>query len=124
MPREVSFRRAPFPFEASPPPVALVLLAAVYEGGGALELTFDRAIDVSGIVLGVILVDDGILQSQYVASAVIDQPSPASVMLELAGVQDYEGPDVRLNVAGGNGIVAVDDGGAWGGVTDLAIPFS
>jgi hypothetical protein len=102
----------------------LVLVAAGYEGDAALELTFDRAVDVSGIVFGVILVDDGILQSQYVASAVIDQPSPAAVMLELVGVQDYEGPDVRLKVAGGNGIVAVEDGAAWAGVSDLSLPFA
>ncbi len=62
MPREVSFRRAPFPL-ASAPPGPPILVSAVYDPGAVpvptLTLVFDRAIDVSGYDGTEILLYDG-----------------------------------------------------------------
>ena len=41
------------------PPVALVLVSAVYEGGAAVTLTFDRPIDIAGLDGSSVIVDDG-----------------------------------------------------------------
>ena len=48
---------------------------------------------------------------------------PAIVRVPLLDVQGWSSPDVRLTAAGDSGIVAVGDGAAWGGVSNVVLPF-
>ena len=104
---------------------ALTLTAAVYDSDELLlVLTFDRAVDVSGIVGAAILVDDQQHNdATFAATGAVELVSEAVVQIGLELVGDSTGVGVFLNAAAGNGIVAVDDGGAWAGATDLVLPF-
>ena len=109
---------------APPPPAALVLVSAIYDAGAAVTLTFDRAIDIAGLDGSVIIVEDGVhSQFRYNGTVGATLLSPATVQIELAGVEEWTGPDIRLDAGAANGIVAVDGGGTWGGATDLELPF-
>src|SRR5688572_26265017 len=105
-----------------PPGAPVTLVSASYEVGSGVTLTFDRAVDVSGIVAGAFVVKDGPTGFTYQGISVFDH-SGALVGIELTGTTEYEGPDVLLDVAGGNGVAAVDDGGTFAGVTGLELPF-
>ena len=48
---------------------------------------------------------------------------PATVQVPLANQGPTPIIDTRLTVAAGNGVVAVDDGGPFAGVTNVVIPF-
>jgi hypothetical protein len=84
-----------------------------------LTLTFDRAIDISGMDGSQISVADHVEGNSFTAEGSPTVTDPASVQIGLtyAGPVDV-GTEVLLNAAAGNGIVAVDDGGAWAGVVD------
>jgi hypothetical protein len=49
--------------------------------------------------------------------------SPTTLRVFLAGIAEWIGEGVTISVSAANGIVAADDGGAWAGATDLALPF-
>jgi hypothetical protein len=100
-----------------------MLVAAAYADAYSLTLEFDRDIDLAGIVPGVIVVDDGDSGFRYAADQVLDVPTPRRVELGLSEFGTASGPGVRLDASAGNGIVALDDGGTWGGVSALALPF-
>jgi hypothetical protein len=106
-------------------PAALVLVGAVYDANAPrVTLTFDRPIDISACDESAIGVDDGVqsgtqLQGQGGASLSGDR----SVEIDLVVVGPWSGPDVRLDAGAATGIVAVDNGGTWPGVTDLLLPF-
>ena len=71
-----------------------------------------------------IVVNDGDLSAtrwQGIAPATLI--GPASVEIQLAEIEPIGAGDVRLTASAGNGIVAVDDGGTWGGVSALSLPF-
>ena len=105
-------------------PAALTLVSAIYEAGAAVTLTFDRAIDIAGLDGNVVMVEDGVhSQFRYAGTAGATLLSPTTVQIELAGVEEFVGPDIRLNVGITNGIVAVDDGGTWLGASDVELPF-
>src|SRR5688500_5184900 len=103
------------PSQPTPPGEPLTLVSATYEVGTSLTLTFDRAVDVGGIVPAAFVVNDGPTGFTFVGISVFDH-SGASVGIELTGTTEYEGPSVLLDVAGANGVVAVDDGGTFAGV--------
>ena len=107
----------------TPPPVALELVSGVWEVGGLLTLTFDRAVDVAGIVPTAFIVHDGPTGFSYQGISVYDHSTPQTVTVEMGGIAEYEGATVLLDAASANGIVAADDGGTWGGATDLELPF-
>ena len=114
-------RRAP---RVAPPPAApLVLVSARYEEAAAVDLTFDRAIDVAGIDPAALLVWDGGYGFEYQGTDAAELLSPTTVRVILIGIAEWTGEGVTMSVAADNGIVAADDGGAWAGVTDLALPF-
>lgn len=108
---------------APAPPVPLTLVAAACSEAPTLVLTFDRPIDVSGLVPGLLRVDNGLLGFSYVGYDTPTLTGPATVEVQLTGVEEYPGTGVRLTAAAGNGIVAVDDGGVWAGVVDLSLPY-
>jgi hypothetical protein len=102
-----------------------MLVAATYDNDSVtLTLTFDRAIDIEGIVGGDIIVNDAdITANLYEATGPATMLSPTTVRIELIGVSESTGTGVRLSAGAANGIVAVDDGGTWGGADALALPF-
>ena len=51
------------------------------------------------------------------------QESPQSVRVALQELGATGAGSVTLTVLEENGIVAVDDGGTWEGVSDLSLPF-
>jgi hypothetical protein len=105
-------------------PLAPVLVAAEYVGDNWIDLAFDRAIDVSGVDGNNIAVYDGTgVGFWYVAAGTVDVLSPTSVRLGLIGQADWAGPDVHLDAAAGNGIVAVAGGAEWPGVSGVVLPF-
>lgn len=106
------------------PTVALTLVAAEYEDAAWVRLTFDRPVDIAGLVGGAILVDDGeIAAVRWAAQGEASLLAPATVQVGLLNVGASSGPDVRLDAGPANGIVAADDGGTWAGVTGLLLPF-
>lgn len=80
-----------------------------------VELTFDRA-DLS--------VDNASVGWSYVGAGPVTLVNPTTVHVTLQEVGDSSGPDTRMTVTASNGIVAVEDGAAWAGVNDVAIPFA
>jgi hypothetical protein len=106
-----------------PSPPALSLVAVAYSPGSWVELQFDRAIDISAMLPGVIVVSDSNLSNSYVGNGatLID---PATVHVDLIYISGGAStPDVELIAAGSNGIVAVDDTAAWAGTSGVVIPF-
>ena len=123
MPQEVSFRRAPFPLPSAPP-LALTLVAASYDDGDAVELTFDRAVDISAFDGSAITVDDPVdYDLIYHGTGGVSLLNPAKVRIVLVAFGNGEGGSITLTATVASGIVAVDDGGAWAGVSALALPF-
>lgn len=116
-------RRRPAP--AAPAPAALTLIAAAYVESTYVELTFDRPIDIAALVADQIRVDDGpvsgtLWEGVGAGSTLI---SPAVVRITLGEFDPSSGTTTVLNATAASGIVAVDDGGTWAGVSDLALPF-
>ena len=107
------------------PPVALVLVSATYDTDDlSVVLTFDRAVDAAGLDAAAITVDDGVYAAGFFVGsgpATVVNPTTIKVFLEEVGPPTV--PDVELSATAATGIVAVDDGGTWGGVTALVLPF-
>jgi hypothetical protein len=109
-----------------PPPVALTLVAATFALTPAppkVTLTFDRPIDVAGFQANQVTVRVSATESLYQGSgaATLVGPAVARVNLAVAGFSGTGG--VKLTASGTTGIVAVNDGGTWAGVSNLALPF-
>ncbi len=114
-------RRKPI---ASPGPAALTLVAAYYDAATLVRLTFDRPIDIAGIVASAIVVSDGPYEAaRFAGTAAAELSAPATIELPLELTGPASGPIVTLTASALNGIVAVDDGGTWAGVTDVELPF-
>jgi hypothetical protein len=111
----------------TPPVQELVLESATFvvdDELWQLTLTFDRAIalvDFDGtaitvsedVALGLLL--DGV--------GAVTITSPNTVVVTMVEVGPATGPGVVLNATALSGIVAVDDGAAWAGVSALALPW-
>ena len=105
-------------------PVALTLVAADWDSGIWVQLTFNQAIDISGIVGGQITVSDPDATGvKYEAVGPRTLITPQTVRIELLDVSPVGGEGVTLNVGAGNGIVAVAGGSAFAGVSNLTLPF-
>jgi hypothetical protein len=87
-------------------------------------LKFDRAVHVDGFDAGQVTLLDGTQNAaQYVGGgpAVLIDSLTVQVTMEFVG--PYAGDAVTVSATASTGIVAADDGAAWGGVTDLVLPF-
>ncbi len=103
---------------------ALTLVAAVYEEGPQVRLTFDRPIDIASMDVSQILVDDGeVFGFRYQGVDVPELTSATTVRVPLNGISEDPDPGVHLTAGAGNGIVAVDDAAMWAGVVDLGLPY-
>jgi hypothetical protein len=114
------------PAPSAPPAAALTLVSASFNPDSpGIVLTFDRAINIDAIAPDQFHVNDDV----FTGSLFVGDPDGAgvggatmSLIMDVAGVAS--GGQVVLSVGAANGIVAVDDGGTWAGVTDLALPFA
>ena len=119
-------RRRLRPARKTPPPgVALTLLEASFDEVSAIvRLTFDRAIDIAGLNGAAIIVDDGATTAtRYDATGSATLETPERVAIELQAIEPSESPGTLLTAGASSGIAAVDDGGTWAGVSDLALPY-
>jgi hypothetical protein len=107
------------------PPVALTLVAAAYNPAFPfIELEFDRAIDFSGMDGSKITVMDTASQhAKMAATSDVTVVNPKKIQVTMVNAGAMSGSGVKLTATAGSGIVAVDDGGTWDGVTDIALPF-
>ena len=119
----ISRKRRAVLASSNEPGAPLTLVSGVWEVGGLVTLTFDRAVDVAGIVPTAFIVHDGPTGFSYQGISVYDHSTPQTVTVEMGGIAEYEGPRVLLDAASANGIVAVDDGGTFAGVTGLELPW-
>jgi hypothetical protein len=109
----------------APPPVALTLVSAVYDHSTVvLTLQFDRAIDIAGLVGTAIVVNDGFYaQISLNAVGAASLIGPATLQVHMIFVGPYIPIEEKMTATAMSGIVAVDDGGTWDGVTNLTLPF-
>jgi hypothetical protein len=109
---------------ANPPPTALTLVEASFDtvDGVYLRLTFDRAIDASGLNGSAIQLGVNEFGYLYDATGPFEMYAPETINILMVQIGGYEGDDI-LNATSASGIVAVDDGGAWAGVTDITLPY-
>jgi hypothetical protein len=106
------------------PPAALVLQAAAFDSGaGTCTLTFDRAIDVSAMAVDQVSVGDASSGTLYVGTGSPLLVGPNSVQVTLTSAGSYGGGSTVLNASGSTNILAVDDGGTWGGASDVGLPY-
>lgn len=105
------------------PAVALKLLAATYSTGAWVRLTFDRAVDISAINVTTVYVNDDDSDEAYTGTGTATLVSAQEVQVPLAILHGSTGPGTQLTVSGNSGIVAVDDGGKWAGVSAVGLPF-
>ena len=109
----------------TPPTRELILEAAAFDNDTVtVTLTFDRAIDIAGIVVGgdIIVNDAAVTGNLYEAyGATLAAPNSVSVNLQVVG--EPTGALTTLTASAATGIVAVDDGGTWAGTTNTELPF-
>ncbi|HEV2296749.1 MAG TPA: hypothetical protein VGR35_23105 [Tepidisphaeraceae bacterium] len=89
----------------------------------SVTLTFDRAIDVAGLVGSAIVVEDAGAGLRFEATGLVTIIDPQTVRIGLGETGPSGTAENTLTASGGTGIVAVDDGGMWAGVTELVLPF-
>lgn len=104
----------------------VTLVAATYDAGVPyIQLTFDRAVDVSGLVGLAITVNDGVEAGGiFAATGAVTIVSPTTVRIELSELSASSTPSTTLTATADNGIVADGDGAAWAGVSNVALPFA
>jgi hypothetical protein len=104
------------------PPAGLTLVSATYDPGAAVDLVFDRAVDIAGFDAGSVAVFDGDAEFEYVGDGA-EVLSPTAVRVILVGFAEWTEPGVTMTVSEENGIAPEGGGASWVGVTDLALPF-
>ena len=100
-------------------------MSAAYSSEDALlELVFDRPVNIAGFNGAAVIVDDAVeLQLQLNGQGGAALQDPVTVYVTLGDIGDPTGAGIVLNASAGSGIVAVDDGGMWGGVIGVGLPF-
>jgi len=108
------------------PPAQLVLVSAYYDDMDIrLQLGFDRKIDMSAFDGSGIFVRDGTFHGMmYVATGAWEVLSDTTIKVSLDPVEEFVGEDVELTAGSDSGIVAVDDGGTWLGVSGVVLPLT
>jgi hypothetical protein len=111
--------------KAAPAALTLVEAEFTYVGpGGALTLVFDRAIDITAFVPSAITVQDPSGSGfGFAGTGVVDTPDAQTVVVEMGSTGTAEGTLDVVTATAGTGIVAVDDGGTWGGASGLGLPY-
>ena len=111
--------------QSGPPALVLALAEFTFVGpGGALTLVFDRAIDIAAFVPGAITLQDPSGSGfGFVGTGVVDTPDAQTVVVEMGSTGTAEGTLDVVTATSSTGIIAVDDGATWPGVTGLGLPF-
>lgn len=104
-------------------PTLLTLVSASYSSGAWVRLTFDRNVNIAGIHVAAITVNDDPSDEAYVGSGAATLFAPQTVQVPLVILHGSSGPGTELTATNATGIVAADDGGTWAGVTSLSLPF-
>ena len=123
--KPIRYRQKPAGPKEQAAPVALTLVSASYDiETESVILAFDRAVDAAAYDPAQITLDDGVYAGGlFVGSgpATVVNPTTIQVFLEQVGGPTVS--DVELSATALTGIVATDDGGTWGGVTGLVLPY-
>jgi hypothetical protein len=98
-------------------------VSAAYDPGAAVDLTFDRAIDIAGMDPASVVVSDGEYGFQYAGTEESELLSPTTLRVVLVGVGEWSEPGITMTASAANGIVAEGDGAAWAGATELGLPY-
>ena len=100
-------------------------MSAVYDSSvPRLILGFNQPVDLNGLDAPTITVDDAAeLGVKYYAFNAPNMIDPATFWLELVADGAAVGAGTTLTASALNGIVSAGAGGAWAGVTGLALPF-
>ena len=102
----------------------LTLVAAEFGEATWVRLTFDRPINIAALVGPQVTIDDApITEFRWAGTATATLLGPAIVRIDVALAGPASGPGTTLTASAATGIVAVDDGGTWAGVSDLPLPF-
>jgi hypothetical protein len=108
--------------DVSSAPAALVLVSGVYISAASVRLTFDRDIDISAIDTTVFIVNDNDdVGEKFEGQGPATLLDPQTVQITLVPAGGPSGSGITLTASASNGIVAVDDGGAWAGVIDFPL---
>jgi hypothetical protein len=122
-----AFRKTqPKPKPARRTKATLTLVQATYPVAGvtgAIDLKFDRAIDIDALDGTQIVVKDGVILGFVNDIEFAELLDEQTVRMYLQELEEYSEPNQLLSASSTTGIVAVDDGGIWPGETDLALPF-
>lgn len=124
--RRVRRRRRARAAAATP---GFALVSAAYEPGVALTLTFGRAVDpacVAGLDVMSVVVTDGVAGQIYTGSTAPGSATlvgPAVLRLGLMAVAPCPAGGVTLSAPATTGIVALEGGEAWAGVSELPLPY-
>jgi hypothetical protein len=107
----------------TPAPASLLLIAATYQSGVSVRLTFDRAVNIGAINVAAFYVNDDDSDEAYTGTGAATLLGPQQVQVPLAILHGSTGPGTELTVSAASGIVAADDGGNWAGVDVLPLPY-
>jgi hypothetical protein len=112
------------PRQTAAAPLTLALVSASYNHSApSLTLVFNQAISIAGLHGASIVVEDGTYSgSSLTATGSATLTNSTTLVLGLVVLSDST-PGLTLMASSGNGIVAVNGGAAWVGVTALALPF-
>ena len=121
IPAQTIQRRPPKPRK---PAECSTLVSATWSVSTWVRLTFDRAVNIAGIDVSTVTIADNWTTDGFFGG------DGAATMVDAQTVQvplDYlhsspGGSGVLLTVTDASGIVAVDDGGTFAGVTDFEVP--
>ena len=105
------------------PPTALTLLAATYQSGAWIELSFSYAIDISELDGAAIFVEDGPGGVLWIAIGSATQTGSTSVRIGLVEFESASGSAITLTAPATTGIRVYGGSGTWAGVTNVALPF-
>src|SRR5258706_281902 len=111
---------------AAAPPRTLTLVSAWYDqDAGTVTLAFERAIDAAAFVGTAVALADGVFSGGTFEGAAGPPAvlNPTTIVVSLEEVGPAPLPSVTVSASASTGIVAVDDGGTWAGVSQLGLPF-
>ena len=90
----------------------------------SLRLTFDRAISLAGFQGSAVVVDDAADSgSLYQGTGGAFLVNGTTVEIFLVDPTPASGAGTTVTATAANGIVAVNDGGTWAGVTGVTLPY-
>jgi hypothetical protein len=102
----------------------MTLVAAEYDPNAlTLLLTFNQDVNIGSFNGNAISVLDTDINGWKYHGTAASQPTPDSVLMGLTQFQSSTIDGVHLTASGATGIVAVNGGGTWSGVTMLSLPF-